>query len=150
MITRAAISRPQSEARGVKVDVFIDFRCPWCLIGMLKLQRLLAMLEPGVELQLNFLPFLLDVGAAADGVKIHERLRPRCGAEPAAIFAPIESEALAVCCDRQALAGVEAEARTAVARGARSVPTLVLPTGQMFSANAATSVLMDALVGRSG
>lgn len=199
------------------VEVFIDFCCPWCLIGMVKLQRSVAALQGVAEPQLKFRPFLLDPAAPPAGVNIHERLKSRYGAEPAAMFAPIEAEArqlglalelstqpwsyptqsahalmraaavkevqlplaLAIldayflkqsnigdvrvlarianqhglteaeaaniCGDKEGLARVEEEARNALVRGVRSVPTLIVSTGQALSANAPPAVLTQAL-----
>lgn len=77
------------------IDVFSDVVCPWCLIGSARLDRVLASMEPPLDVKVTYRPFLLHPEATAEGINVHEMLRERYGTDPKAIFERVESEAKA-------------------------------------------------------
>jgi predicted DsbA family dithiol-disulfide isomerase len=50
----------------VQITVVTDTMCPWCFIGLRRLQRAL-LAAPAVRAQLTFVPYVLCVPAAASG-----------------------------------------------------------------------------------
>ena len=80
-------------ARSLKIDVVSDVICPWCLIGVKRLDDALAT-RPDVEAKVTFLPFLLDPSTPTEGADLRERLRAKFG-DPRQMFARVESAARA-------------------------------------------------------
>jgi predicted DsbA family dithiol-disulfide isomerase len=74
------------------IDIVSDVICPWCFIGVRRLDQALASPEP-VEAQVTFHPFLLDPGIPAGGADLRERLRAKYGVDPDAMFGRVEAAA---------------------------------------------------------
>src|SRR5262249_55241392 len=75
--------------------VFIDISCPWCLIGVTRLERTIENLRGEIAVFVRYRPYLLDPNAPPDGTNIHEKIRQKYGMEPKALFQRVEDEARA-------------------------------------------------------
>lgn len=74
------------------VDVVSDIVCPWCLIGVHRLEQALESF-PDLEADVRFHPFLLDPSTPDEGVDLRERLRSKYGVAPEGMFARVEAAA---------------------------------------------------------
>jgi len=79
----------------VNVDVFVDFCCPWCLIGLTQIDRAIAQVGPDVKVRARIRPFLLDPMAPPGGVQVARKLREKHGVEPSQVFPMVEAAARA-------------------------------------------------------
>jgi predicted DsbA family dithiol-disulfide isomerase len=77
----------------LKVDVFTDVVCPWCLIGSARLDKALAELPDDVVVEVENHPFYLDPNVPPEGVVVADMLRQKYGREPKDMWARVESEA---------------------------------------------------------
>lgn len=80
-------------ARKIKIEVFTDVVCPWCLIGSVRLDKAIADLPRDVEVEVENHPFYLDASTPAEGVAVAEMLREKYGREPKEMWALPEAEA---------------------------------------------------------
>jgi predicted DsbA family dithiol-disulfide isomerase len=80
-------------SRTIKVDLFADTVCPWCLIGSVRLDKAIAALPPDVTVDVENHPFYLDPNTPPEGYDVAEMLRERYGRDPAEIWARAEAEA---------------------------------------------------------
>ncbi|AKF11103.1 DsbA family oxidoreductase [Sandaracinus amylolyticus] len=78
--------------RELSIDVVSDVVCPWCLIGVERLERALESF-PDVRADVRFHPFLLDPSTPDEGVDLRERLRAKYGVAPERMFERVESAA---------------------------------------------------------
>lgn len=76
------------------VDIFSDVVCPWCLIGVTRLDEALGSF-PGLEARVVYHPFLLDPTTPPEGQDLRERLRAKYRADPERMFERVEQEARA-------------------------------------------------------
>jgi predicted DsbA family dithiol-disulfide isomerase len=74
------------------VDIVSDVICPWCLIGVRRMDQALAAF-PDVDATVTFHPFLLDPSTPAEGADLRERLRRKYGVDPETMFARVEAAA---------------------------------------------------------
>jgi predicted DsbA family dithiol-disulfide isomerase len=74
------------------VDIVSDVVCPWCLIGVRRMEQALAAF-PEVEATITFHPFLLDPTTPTEGVDLRERLRQKYGMDPDTMFGRVEAAA---------------------------------------------------------
>jgi predicted DsbA family dithiol-disulfide isomerase len=81
--------------RKLKIDLFTDIVCPWCLIGSVRLDKALAELPDDVAVDVENHPFYLDADAPAEGVVVADMLREKYGRDPRVIWARAEREAQA-------------------------------------------------------
>jgi predicted DsbA family dithiol-disulfide isomerase len=81
--------------RTLKIDVFSDIVCPWCLIGTARLDKAIAALPAHVAVDIENHPFYLDPATPSEGYDVGDMLREKYGREPQAIWARAESEARA-------------------------------------------------------
>jgi predicted DsbA family dithiol-disulfide isomerase len=79
----------------LSIDIFSDPACPWCLLGIGRLDRALASLPPEVAVEIRHHPFLLDAQAPAEGEDVVEMLTRKYGREPFETWDRIEAEARA-------------------------------------------------------
>lgn len=82
-----------SMSRTLKVDLFTDIVCPWCLIGSVRLDKAIAGLPAEVTVDVENHPFYLDPNTPPEGYDVGEMLRARYGREPKAIWARAEEQA---------------------------------------------------------
>jgi predicted DsbA family dithiol-disulfide isomerase len=80
-------------ARQLKIDVFTDVVCPWCLVGSARLDQALAALPADVELVVENHPFYLDPTVPPEGVDVGEMLKAKYGRDPKEMWARVEGEA---------------------------------------------------------
>lgn len=77
----------------IRIDVFSDPACPWCLVGLHRLDAALADLPEGTEIDVAHHPYLLDPSAKPEGEDIVEVLTRKYGRDPHEAWARIEAEA---------------------------------------------------------
>ncbi len=77
----------------VKIDIFSDIVCPWCLIGTERLTRALDALGLGATARVTYHAFMLRPDTPEGGVNLQEELRAKYGADPRALFDRVESAA---------------------------------------------------------
>jgi predicted DsbA family dithiol-disulfide isomerase len=74
----------------VAIDVFTDVVCPWCYIGVERLEKA----REGRDVVIRHHPFMLDPSTPEAGVSIPEMLRRKYGADPRAMFDRVENAAM--------------------------------------------------------
>ena len=74
------------------IDFVSDVICPWCFIGLRRLEDALAE-EGAADTPIAFHPFQLDPSTPEEGVDLRERLAGKFGADPEAMFRRVESAA---------------------------------------------------------
>lgn len=79
--------------RKLKVDLFTDVVCPWCLVGSARLDQAIARLPDDVEVDVENHPFYLDPTTPEEGVDVGHMLREKYGREPREMWARVENEA---------------------------------------------------------
>ena len=80
-------------ARLLKIDVFTDVVCPWCIVGSARLDNAIAALPDDVEVVVENHPFYLDASTPKEGVDVGEMLRSKYGKDPKEMWERVESEA---------------------------------------------------------
>jgi len=80
-------------AKLLKIDVFTDVVCPWCLVGSARLDRAIAGLPEDVEVVVENHPFYLDPSVPPEGVDVGEMLRAKYGRDPKEMWERVEGEA---------------------------------------------------------
>lgn len=78
--------------RELAIDVVSDVVCPWCLVGVRRLELALEAF-PDVRAEIRFHPFLLDPSTPDEGIDLRERLRSKYGVEPERMFGQVEAAA---------------------------------------------------------
>lgn len=79
--------------RQLKIDVFTDVVCPWCLVGSARLDKAIAELPDDIDVIVENHPFYLDPNTPAEGVVVADMLREKYGREPREMWERVESEA---------------------------------------------------------
>ena len=75
----------------LQIDLFADIVCPWCFLGSVRLERVLASL--GRPARVVHHPFMLAPNTPEAGDDIPERLRRKYGVPPERLWARLEAEA---------------------------------------------------------
>lgn len=75
----------------MNIEVFSDVVCPWCYLGSVRLDRVLAA-EPEAH-AVAYRPFFLDPSTPEEGIDIADMLRRRYGADPRQMWARVEAAA---------------------------------------------------------
>lgn len=76
----------------IAIDIVSDVVCPWCLIGLTRLEQ--ALEKTGdVGAELVFHPFLLQPTTPREGVDLGEWLTRKYGVSPDRMYGPVESAA---------------------------------------------------------
>lgn len=78
--------------REIDIVVVSDVVCPWCLIGVTRLDQALEAM-PDVKATVRFHPFLLDPTTPEEGEDLRERLERKYRMPAAAMFARVEAAA---------------------------------------------------------
>ena len=81
--------------RKLKIDLFTDTVCPWCLVGSVRLDKAIAGLPADVEVDVENHPFYLDPDTPPEGVLVADKLRQKYGRDPKELWARVENEARA-------------------------------------------------------
>jgi len=68
------------------IDVISDVVCPWCYIGLHRLETAIRLFDAPVDCTLRFHPYLLDATVPEEGQLVAERLRDRYRADPEQMF----------------------------------------------------------------
>ena len=76
----------------LKIDVFTDVVCPWCLVGSARLDKAIAALPDDVEVVVENHPFYLDPTTPAEGVVVADMLREKYGKEPNEMWARVPTK----------------------------------------------------------
>jgi predicted DsbA family dithiol-disulfide isomerase len=79
--------------RKIKIDVWTDVVCPWCLIGSARLDKAIAELPDDVSVEVENHPFYLDPNTPPEGYEVGTMLREKYGREPREIWARAEEQA---------------------------------------------------------
>jgi predicted DsbA family dithiol-disulfide isomerase len=66
-------------ATPLRIEVVSDVVCPWCYIGMRRLEKALALVEGSLAPQITWLPFQLNPGMPAEGMPRAEYRRAKFG-----------------------------------------------------------------------
>lgn len=77
----------------LKIDIFTDVVCPWCLVGSARLDKALEALPEDIEVEVENHPFYLDPNVPQEGVDVGEMLKQKYGREPSEMWERVESEA---------------------------------------------------------
>jgi predicted DsbA family dithiol-disulfide isomerase len=77
----------------LKIDVFTDVVCPWCVVGSARLDAAIAKLPDDIDVIVENHPFYLDPDTPAEGVVVADMLREKYGKDPAEMWARVEGEA---------------------------------------------------------
>lgn len=80
-------------SKTLKIDVFTDVVCPWCLVGSARLDQALARLDADVDVIVENHPFYLDPTVPPEGVDVGEMLRAKYGRDPKEMWERVETEA---------------------------------------------------------
>ncbi len=80
-------------AKLLKIDVFTDVVCPWCLVGSARLDQALARLPDDIEVVVENHPFYLDPNVPPEGVDVGRMLQEKYGRDPKDMWARVEGEA---------------------------------------------------------
>ena len=80
-------------AKLLKIDLFTDVVCPWCLVGSARLDKAVANLPDDIDVVIDNHPFYLDPSVPPEGVDVGEMLRSKYGRDPKEMWERVESEA---------------------------------------------------------
>ena len=76
----------------LSIAIVSDVVCPWCLIGTSRLEKALEAF-PELQVEVMYLPFLLDPTTPPEGADLRERLKQKYGGDPDAMFGRVEAAA---------------------------------------------------------
>ena len=79
--------------RTLKIDLFTDIVCPWCLVGSARLDQAIAALPDDVKVDIENHPFYLSPDTPPAGVDVAQMLREKYGRDPKEMWARVEGEA---------------------------------------------------------
>ncbi|WP_421950975.1 DsbA family oxidoreductase [Pelagibacterium sp.] len=79
--------------QSIRIDLFTDIICPWCLIGTARLDQALATLPEGVNVEILHHPFLLDPSTPQEGENTRKRLKAKYGGDIDAMQARVQTAA---------------------------------------------------------
>lgn len=77
----------------LKIDLWTDVVCPWCLVGSERLDQAVARLPSGTTVDIENHPFYLDPNTPPEGYDVAEMLRAKYHREPHEMQARVEAEA---------------------------------------------------------
>lgn len=76
----------------LSIAIVSDVVCPWCLIGTSRLEKALEAF-PDLDVDVTYLPFLLDPTTPPEGADLRDRLKKKYGGDPDAMFGRVEAAA---------------------------------------------------------
>ncbi|VAW15344.1 2-hydroxychromene-2-carboxylate isomerase/DsbA-like thioredoxin domain [hydrothermal vent metagenome] len=77
----------------IKIDIFSDPVCPWCLVGIKRLDNAMARLDTGAVISIVYHPFLLDANTPKEGEDVVEMLTRKYGRLPDDMWRRLQDEA---------------------------------------------------------
>ncbi|CAD7714592.1 hypothetical protein LMG31884_12010 [Xanthomonas hydrangeae] len=78
----------------LKIDLYTEISCPWCIIGMQRLDKVLAERFPDLAVDITHHPVILMPECPPEGVRIVDLLKSRYGVtDPAATWTRPHAEA---------------------------------------------------------
>ncbi len=78
-----------------QIDIFSDPVCPWCLVGLRRLNNAIARYDTPGEIGITLHPFLLDANTPQEGEDVVAMLKRKYGRAPDEMWDRLESEARA-------------------------------------------------------
>lgn len=86
----------QGEALPLRIEVFSEVTCPWCLIGLRRLDNVLSKYFPELHVDIEHKPVILMPDVPDSGLNIADLLKERYGiVDPSAAWIHPEAEARA-------------------------------------------------------
>lgn len=79
--------------RTIKIDLFTDTVCPWCLVGAARLDQAIAALPDDVTVEVENHPFYLNPDTPEEGLVVADMLREKYGRDPKEMWERVEGEA---------------------------------------------------------
>ncbi len=76
-----------------QIDIFSDPVCPWCLVGLTRLNNAIARFETPGAIGISHHPFLLDANTPEQGEDVVEMLQRKYGRSPDEMWERLENEA---------------------------------------------------------
>ena len=84
-------------ANQAHIDIFSDPVCPWCLVGLTRLNNAICRVRKAakipLEINISHHPFLLDAKTPKEGEDVREMLRRKYGRAPDEMFERLQVEA---------------------------------------------------------
>jgi predicted DsbA family dithiol-disulfide isomerase len=77
------------QAAPIEVDFVADLACPWCYLGLVRLDRARAM-RPDREVRVRWRPFFLNPGMPSEGMDRADYLRRKFGGDARHVYRRIE------------------------------------------------------------
>jgi len=77
----------------LRIDIFSDPVCPWCLVGIHRINKAIAALPADTDVSIFHHPYLLDANADKKGEDAETMLRRKYGSDPAEMWDRLEAEA---------------------------------------------------------
>ena len=68
------------DQKSVTVDIIADLACPWCYLGLIRLDKARAM-RPAIEVKLRWWPYMLNPQLPRDGMDRRTYLRAKFGGD---------------------------------------------------------------------
>ncbi|MCF6302728.1 MAG: DsbA family oxidoreductase [Devosiaceae bacterium] len=75
------------------IDIFSDPVCPWCLVGLARLDQALAKRDQTAEIGITHHPFLLDANTPSQGEDVVAMLKRKYGKAPDEMWDNLEQQA---------------------------------------------------------
>lgn len=75
------------------IDIFSDPVCPWCLVGLARLDKVLGGLDPDAKIGITHHPFLLDANTPEEGEDVVAMLKRKYGSSPDEMWDHLEEQA---------------------------------------------------------
>ena len=75
------------------IDVYADIVCPWCFIGLRRLDAALSSIGRAADVEIRHHPFILHPDAPVQGIDLRAMLETKYGVDPGRIFQRVESAA---------------------------------------------------------
>jgi predicted DsbA family dithiol-disulfide isomerase len=76
-----------------QIDIFSDPVCPWCLVGLTRLNNAIARYDTPGKIGITLHPFLLDANTPKEGEDVVAMLKRKYGRSPDEMWNRLESEA---------------------------------------------------------
>ncbi|MGI9488830.1 MAG: DsbA family oxidoreductase [Geminicoccaceae bacterium] len=74
------MTEPTQKERTIQVDMVADLACPWCYLGLIRLDKARAM-RPALKVELRWWPYMLNPQLPRDGMDRRTYLRAKFGGD---------------------------------------------------------------------